>query len=89
MGAASTSSLAGHFSSKMGTDQSASFWGIVKGATYTGSWRCKADGDSNKLNGFNIDASHSHVLSINNTGGNAKHENRQPFEVVSRWKRTN
>lgn len=88
MGTASTSSLTGHFSSNFGTDQSPSFSGIIKSATHTGSWRGKADSDSNKLNGFNIDASHSHVLSINNTGSNIKHENRMPYEVVHRWKRT-
>ena len=87
-GSASTSSLTGHFSTGLGTDQSASFSGIIKSAIYTASWRGKADSDRNKLNGFNIDASHSHILSINNTGGNIKHENRMPYEVVHRWKRT-
>lgn len=39
--------------------------------------------------GIRINASHSHNITINNVGGNKKHENRQPFEVVARWKRTN
>ena len=31
---------------------------------------------------------HTHVATISNVGGNQEHENRQPFEVVLRWKRT-
>ena len=30
----------------------------------------------------------SHTHSINSTGGNAKHENRMPYVVINRWKRT-
>lgn len=37
---------------------------------------------------LHIDASHSHGASASNTGGNAKHENRMPYVVVNRWKRT-
>lgn len=35
---------------------------------------------------LSINASHSHI--ITNTGSGSAHENRQPFEVVHRWKRT-
>ena len=35
-----------------------------------------------------INASHDHQLSINSNGGNAKHENRMPYEVINCWKRT-
>lgn len=31
---------------------------------------------------------HSHTISIGSTGGNQKHENRMPYIVVNRWKRT-
>lgn len=31
---------------------------------------------------------HSHNITIGNTGNNAPHENRMPYEVVQRWKRT-
>lgn len=31
---------------------------------------------------------HTHLATISNVGGNQKHENRQPFEIVLRWKRT-
>lgn len=36
---------------------------------------------------LSIKASHSHT--ITDTGGNSAHENRQPYTVVNRWKRTN
>lgn len=31
---------------------------------------------------------HSHQIGINNTGGGNSHENRQPYQVINRWKRT-
>lgn len=31
---------------------------------------------------------HTHTASIANTGGNVKHENRQPYQVINRWCRT-
>lgn len=48
-----------------------------------------------ELYGSNADArigltnnSGSHTHSITSTGGNAKHENRMPYIVINRWKRT-
>lgn len=37
---------------------------------------------------LHIDASHGHSASASNTGGNARHENRMPYTVINRWKRT-
>lgn len=34
----------------------------------------------------NNNGSHTHL--ITSTGGNAKHENRMPYQVINRWKRT-
>lgn len=31
---------------------------------------------------------HGHAVTVGAIGGNLKHENRPPFETVSRWKRT-
>ena len=45
-------------------------------------------GGSNKATQITLQASHSHAISISNVGGNKKHENRQPYVVVNRWKRT-
>ena len=38
--------------------------------------------------GININASHGHNASIGNSGGSGAHENRQPYTVVNRWRRT-
>nr|DAI09572.1 MAG TPA: Baseplate structural protein [Caudoviricetes sp.] len=35
-----------------------------------------------------ISGSHGHAINIQLTGGSGKHENRQPFTVVNRWRRT-
>ena len=35
-----------------------------------------------------FNSTHSHGISVANTGGNAKHENRMPYVVINRWKRT-
>lgn len=40
------------------------------------SWSTSANGE------------HSHQIGINNTGGGNSHENRQPYQVINRWKRT-
>jgi microcystin-dependent protein len=36
----------------------------------------------------NFNGSHSHGLTINNTGNGTAHENRMPYVVVNRWTRT-
>ena len=38
--------------------------------------------------GIDINASHGHNASIGNSGGSGTHENRQPYTVVNRWRRT-
>ena len=45
-------------------------------------------GGGNKAAKITLQASHSHAISISDVGGNKKHENRQPYVVVNRWKRT-
>lgn len=37
---------------------------------------------------LHINASHTHDINIGNSGGNATHENRMPYQVINRWKRT-
>jgi hypothetical protein len=34
-----------------------------------------------------VNGEHSHQISINNTGGGNSHENRQPYQVINRWRR--
>ena len=36
---------------------------------------------------YTINASHTHSLTVNSTGGNDSHENRMPYTVINRWKR--
>ena len=40
------------------------------------------------LNQTTTAGAHSHTISIANTGGNVRHENRPPYQVINRWKRT-
>ena len=37
---------------------------------------------------YTINASHSHSVTLSTAGGNNHHENRQPYTVVNRWRRT-
>lgn len=37
---------------------------------------------------YTVNASHGHSVILSNTGGNNHHENRQPYTVVNRWRRT-
>ena len=37
---------------------------------------------------ISVNASHGHAISVGNVGGSLSHENRMPYEVVTRWKRT-
>ncbi|WP_044504642.1 phage baseplate protein [Megasphaera massiliensis] len=41
---------------------------------------------NNQTTSWNGD--HSHTITISNTGGNGNHENRPPYAVVNRWRRT-
>ena len=49
---------------------------------------CAGDGGKQGNGHIHIDVSHNHSASISATGGNARHENRPPYEVIYRWKRT-
>lgn len=83
-GSASTKSLTGHFYTK-GAEHAAD--GIV--SSFDSSVTPNAQGiDAAQGSGFYINTSHSHSVSIGSTGGNSAHENRQPYQVVNRWKRT-
>lgn len=82
---ASISSVGGHahgirrrlgYTNKAGEVSS---WGT--GPAYNGLAEV-AQASTEHAGGFN------QTISINNTGSNKKHENRQPYQVVNRWKRT-
>jgi len=59
--------------------------GIVSASNLNG--EVKTDGHSGYYQ-YTINASHTHSLTVNSTGGNASHENRMPYTVINRWKRT-
>lgn len=46
-----------------------------------------ANGGTN-LGNTSYSGSHSHTIGIANAGGNQRHENRPPYTVINRWKRT-
>ena len=61
--------------------------GIISKSTAWGHYGGPASSDGVTA-GININASHGHNVSIGNSGGSGAHENRQPYTVVNRWKRT-
>lgn len=63
--------------------------GILGVYSITNDWygQGHAEGRGNSA-GFTIDASHSHTVDVTSSGGNASHENRQPFTIVNMWQRT-
>ena len=48
---------------------------------------CSGEGGKQGNGHIHLDVSHAHSASISATGGNARHENRQPYETIQRWKR--
>lgn len=88
----STASLTGGMNARAGEEYglngcATDSWGIVSSWNETGRRRTGGEGCNYPLN-MKVDASHSHSVTVNNTGGNQYHENRQPFLVVNMWKRT-
>ena len=61
--------------------------GIISKKTAWGHYGGPASSDGVTA-GININASHGHNASIGNSGGSGAHENRQPYTVVNRWRRT-
>lgn len=88
----STASLAGGMNARAGetfglNGGTTDSWGIVSSWNETGRRRTGGEDCNYPLN-IKVDASHSHSVTVNNTGDNQYHENRQPFLVVNMWKRT-
>lgn len=52
--------------------------------TGTGYWQGEQGSTTTTENAGN----HNHTATIGNTGKNANHENRQPWQAVQRWQRT-
>lgn len=87
----STASLVGTWSSTsdqgVSNSPNNSLSGIISGSDWIGSTHGGSNSNSTPRT-ITINATHSHSISISSTGSNASHENRQPYTVVNRWKRT-
>lgn len=86
----------GHAVSTASINGSANFIFAQNGHSTSGAFGAYSEGSAGLAGGsqwdkksftLSINASHSHT--ITDTGGNSAHENRQPYTVVNRWKRTN
>ena len=64
-----------------------SFRGIISGSDWSGNTHSGSNSNSTPKN-ITINATHSHTFTTSSVGGNAPHENRMPYQVVNRWKRT-
>ncbi len=52
-----------------------------------GNDNCQLEAGNNNRNYFSVDASHSHAITINNTGSNMAHNNLQPYISIYIWER--
>lgn len=90
-GSISTTSLTGTWSTTNGQGLSNSpnnsFSGIISGSNWSGNTHSGSNSNSTPQT-ITINASHGHSVSINTTGNGQKHENRMPYTVINRWKRT-
>lgn len=82
----SSTSLYGEYHDSLGTDLSKRSNGIIS-LIGSSQYRINGDRDTRWSDGFSVNASHGHTISINNTGGGAKVNNLQPYNVVNYWKR--
>jgi microcystin-dependent protein len=87
----STANLTGTWSASgsqgLSNSPSNSFSGIISGSDWSGDTHSGSNGN-NTPKTITINASHSHSVTINTTGNGSAHENRMPYTVVNRWKRT-
>ena len=86
----SRTSLVGYFSIPNNPKNAAAHYdggGIVQKESNYNAKYAGADSDDWGRN-FKIDASHNHTVTIGNSGGNTAHENRPPYIVIYRWRRT-
>lgn len=66
-------------------DHNHTFWSVTQGADQNA-----GEGGSNYWSNrpTSTAGNHTHTVNIGSTGGNQRHENRMPYIVVNRWKRT-
>ena len=88
-GSASSASLTGNIYTNIPPQSGYGFNcdGVFSSSQY-GSYHTGGDGGNAGNGHIKITATHSHTVTISNTGNDGKHENRMAYEVVNRWKRT-
>ncbi|WP_288879019.1 phage baseplate protein [uncultured Megasphaera sp.] len=75
----------GHGASASTDSHTHTAWTVIGGSDFLGGH----SGNNGKWgNTTTSQNSHSHSINISATGGNGYHENRPPYVVVNRWKRT-
>lgn len=55
---------------------------------YAGSRDTIGNYDGTSTHSTSFSGNHTHIVNIGSAGGNQRHENRMPYIVVNRWKRT-
>ena len=83
---ASCSTNGNHQHGTWGEDSNSPLGYYDSNRSYVGSNGGKDNG--NPLFNTTINGNHSHTVTIASTGGSGYHENRMPYVVVNRWKRT-
>ena len=82
---ASSSTAGNHYHGCFGDNEKNPYGIYDSAANHAGS----SGADWNNPTGrTSTDGAHSHTITIGATGGNRIHENRQPYTVVSFWRRT-
>lgn len=90
-GGTSTANLTGTWSTSnsqgLSNSPDNSFSGIIKGSDWSGNTHSGSNGNKTPKT-ITINAIHTHTFTTSSVGGNASHENRMPYQVINRWKRT-
>lgn len=85
--AITTAGLIGTINQYKGAERT-SVTGIVSLQTQKAETGGHINGYADMCPTYTINASHDHTVTVQSTGDNSGHENRPPYEVVCRWKRT-
>lgn len=83
----STASITGDISDTGSETNKITVSGVFSKKDIARDYNGRSGGNSDATT-INMQASHSHTISVYNAGGNQTHENRMPYTVINRWKRT-
>lgn len=62
--------------------------GVFSNGTSNGNGDGSSSGLKDRTGYLNFNYSHAHTVTVKATGTEKKHENRPPYNVVQRWRRT-